>query len=140
MEYIKADIARWQSTDFVLGYEIRLSNNPFVDCETCKILAGKYPKSFLWSGWHDTCKCYITPIIEDYNSKERSEDRRNALRSALYGLEYSSPEPKNLIKYLPENFIKWFNENRDLLISQNPDWVKLNKELIDQSCQYYQIK
>lgn len=138
--YIKSDITRWQAMDFVLGYEICLSSNTSKDCGVCKILVGKYPKSFIWGGWHDGCKCHAVPIIEDYSSKERSEDRSNALRAALYGTEYEPPKPINSIKYLPENFIKWFNENSDLLISRSLDWVKINKELIDQSCQYYQIK
>jgi hypothetical protein len=42
-------VRRWQSLDFVVGYEIRRSNNPDQMCEQCKQLAGKYPKSFIWA-------------------------------------------------------------------------------------------
>lgn len=57
------DIERWQRLDFVLGYEIKRSNNSDKECEMCSKLTGKYPKSYMWTGWHDGCKCYITPIM-----------------------------------------------------------------------------
>lgn len=54
--YMTADYERWQQLDFVVGIEIKLSNNhtlngvPFTDI--CDDLKGRYPKDFKFTGWH----------------------------------------------------------------------------------------
>lgn len=54
--YMTADYERWQQLDFVVGIEIKLSNNhtlngmPFTDI--CDKLKGRYPKDFKFTGWH----------------------------------------------------------------------------------------
>ena len=59
MAYRASDHERWQAFDFVVGIEVRLSNNhtlngkPFYDI--CDELKGKYPKDFKFSGWHPFC-------------------------------------------------------------------------------------
>lgn len=61
--YRTADIDRWQSLDFVSGYEIKRSKHPF-PCKICDMMAGNYPKSFLWVGNHPNCRCYMIPIFK----------------------------------------------------------------------------
>ena len=67
MAYRKADNERWQQLFFVVGFEVKLSNNhsingvPFTDI--CDELAGKYPKTFVFTGWHPLCRCYTVPIL-----------------------------------------------------------------------------
>lgn len=49
-DYINRQIGDWQAMSFVIGYEIHLSNNRGQDHEMCRMLAGKYPKHFIWHG------------------------------------------------------------------------------------------
>ena len=62
MAYRTADITRWQQMDFIIGYEVKLSKNHPVN-DICDELAGKYPKTFVFKGWHPNCRCYIVPIL-----------------------------------------------------------------------------
>lgn len=62
MAYRFADQARWQKMDFILGYEVKLSaSHPEFDI--CDSMAGKYPKTFVFGGWHPQCYCYTVPIM-----------------------------------------------------------------------------
>lgn len=66
--YKLSENKRWASLDFVIGFEIKLSNNhtlngrPFID--VCDELKGKYPKSFQFYGWHPSCRCFQIPILK----------------------------------------------------------------------------
>lgn len=114
MAYRESDWLRWQQLDFVVGFEVKRSNRePVCECKLCERLVGKYPKWFKFKGWHPQCLCHAIPIIEDYNSKERSEDRRNALRAALYGTEYKKYVSPNTITDLPDEFKAWVSENME---------------------------
>lgn len=53
--YREADFTRWQQLDFVVGVEIKLSNNHPV-WDICDDLKGVYPKGFKWVGWHPNCR------------------------------------------------------------------------------------
>lgn len=68
MAYREADIQRWQTLDFVSGYEIKRSKHPY-PCQICDMMQGKYPKSFRWWGNHPNCRCYIVPIFKDEMAK-----------------------------------------------------------------------
>lgn len=57
MAYRAADFERWQQLDFVVGIEIKRSNNPY-PCIVCESMKGVYPKNFKWTGWHPNCRCY----------------------------------------------------------------------------------
>lgn len=76
MAYRKAEQERWQQFDFVLGYEIKLSgSHPAHD--VCDHLAGKYPKDFVWTGWHPNDMCYVVPILmseEEYFEEEEKQE------------------------------------------------------------------
>ena len=62
MAYRFADQDRWQRMDFILGYEVKLSNShPAYDI--CDSMVGKYPKTFSFGGWHPNCYCYTVPIM-----------------------------------------------------------------------------
>ena len=68
-----------QNNPLVIGFRIALSNNhttlvkgvptPFFDI--CDELAGDYPKSFLWTGWHPQCRCSMIPIPISESDFER---------------------------------------------------------------------
>lgn len=60
--YRYADEDRWQRMDFVVGIEIKKSNN-HPSNDVCDILCGKYPKDFKFSAFHPQCRCYVVPIL-----------------------------------------------------------------------------
>ena len=104
MAYRQAENLRWQQMDFVVGYEIKLSNNhtcngkPFQDI--CDILAGKYPKDFQWTGWHPLCRCYKIPILKTEEEFWEWDGRSEATTASV-----------NEVKDVPDAFKKWINEN-----------------------------
>lgn len=117
MAYRESDNLRWQQLDFVVGFEVRLSNNhtlngvPFVDmCDACE---GKYPKWFKFVGWHPQCRCHAVPIMEDFYSQGRSDDRVNRLKSALNGTEYKKYVSKETITDVPDGFKQWVKNNAE---------------------------
>lgn len=115
LAYKEADQLRWQQLDFVVGYEIKLSNNhtlngePFVDI--CDKLAGKYPKSFKFKGWHPQCRCLVVPILQD--REEFNDDELADLKSALNGKEYQKYASKNTVTDVPDSFKEWIHENAE---------------------------
>lgn len=115
MAYRESDQLRWQQLDFVVGFEVKLSNNhtlngvPFVDI--CDELVGKYPKNFKFKGWHPQCRCIATPILQDRD--EFNDDELAELRAALKGTEYKKLESRNKVTDLPEGFKKWVENNAE---------------------------
>lgn len=115
LAYKEADQLRWHQLDFVVGYEIKLSNNhtlngkPFVDI--CDELVGRYPKSFKFKGWHPQCRCLAVPILQD--REEFNNDELADLKSALNGTEYQKYASKNAVTDVTDNFKKWISENQE---------------------------
>jgi hypothetical protein len=69
--YRDAEWQSYQNNPLVKKYRINLSSNHtttttegdiVVIHDICDELAGVYPKSFKWHGWHPQCRCYMTPI------------------------------------------------------------------------------
>jgi hypothetical protein len=63
MAYRSAEQERWRQLDFVVGYEVKRSGREY-PCEVCSSFAGKYPKDFVFVGWHPSCRCYVVPILK----------------------------------------------------------------------------
>lgn len=109
MSYRDSDSLRWGKLDFVVGFEVKLSNNhPVTDI--CNDLMGKYPKSFIFKGWHPQCRCYMVPILQDpdeFDANELSE-----LRSAFKGEEYNQYVSKKAVADVPDNFKSWMAKNQ----------------------------
>ena len=130
MAYREADRLRWTKLDFVVGFEVKLSNNhtlngePFRDI--CDDLAGKYPKWFVYKSWHPQCRCFAIPILSDPN--EFKADELNELRAAIKGTEYRKYSSKNEIKDVPEAFKRWAAENQERVdrLKSTPYFIKDN--------------
>lgn len=110
VSYAEADFERWQRLDFVIGYEVRLSNNhtcnghPFTDI--CDELAGKYPKWFKFTKWHPQCRCVCL---------------------AIFGDDPGAGE----VRDVPPNFKQWVTDNkprldRSIKKGTAPYWVRDN--------------
>lgn len=130
MAYRTADYIRWQQLDFVVGIEIRLSNNhtlngvPFEDI--CDFLKGKYPKDFKFVGWHPHCRCHVVTILK--TPEEMAEDNRRIMAG-----QSVSTRSVNTVGDVPEQFNTWVEDNKErakgwssmpYFIRQNPQYVQ----------------
>jgi hypothetical protein len=125
MAYRASEQDRWKRMDFVVGYEITRSKRKF-DCSICESLKGKYPKDFVFNGWHPQCRCVVLPILatEDEFIKAQQnilDGKESALRSV------------NEIKRPHEGFYKWWDNNKDRVESATvmPYWVQDNIDIIN---------
>jgi len=99
--YRESDYERWQKLNFIIGYEIQISNRSSTVCPVCQALKGKYPKEFKFIGWHPQCRCVCIPIMGE--------------------------EPIDM----PENFKEWIHKNGNKINPDNPpEWYRDNKDII----------
>ena len=94
MAYRSAEQQRWRQLDFVVGYEIKMSGSHPVH-DVCDELAGKYPKDFVWNGWHPNCMCYEIPILKTEDEFYSEDDKPSV----------------NEVTDVPEEFKDWCTEN-----------------------------
>ena len=110
MAYRESDWQRWQSLDFVVGFEIHRSNHePLCECEICEKLVGRYPKTFKFKGWHPQCMCYATPILMDEETFDENE--LGDLKAALRGTTYKHQQSKNAVPDVPDGFKAWVKDH-----------------------------
>lgn len=125
MSYRMSDFERWQKQPFVVGVEIRLSDNhPKFDI--CDLLAGKYPKWFNWTGWHPQCMCYVVPIM----MTDEEFDRYVDLLAEGKEVDFVSV---NAVTKLPEQFTQYLQDNAEKLkgLKNKPYWMRDNEEAIN---------
>lgn len=108
--YRTADQLRWENLDFVVGYEVKLSGRHPVE-DICDHLKGRYPKTFVFKGWHPQCLCYVVPILMDMD--EFNTDELNELKAALKGTEYKQFSSRNTVSDVPQGFKDWVDSNTD---------------------------
>lgn len=99
MAYRTSDYERFNTFDFVVGFEVHLSNRGS-SCPVCNSLKGKYPKDFKFIGWHSNCRCYVTSILSTEN--EFFNFLNNDLDSINSENEVKKPH-KRYFEYLKEN-------------------------------------
>ena len=110
MAYRESDWQRWQSLDFVVGFEIHRSNHePLCKCDTCAKLVGRYPKTFKFKGWHPQCMCYATPVLMDEETFDENE--LGDLKAALRGTTYKHQQAKNAVSDVPDGFKAWVKDH-----------------------------
>lgn len=101
MAYRTAENERWKQLDFVVGYEIKLSNT-HPEHDICDTLAGKYPKDFVWTGWHPLDRCYKVPILKTEEEFWEWDGRNEVSTTSV-----------NEVKDVPDGFKKWVLENQE---------------------------
>lgn len=110
MAYRESDFLRWQSLDFVVGFEIHRSNHePLCKCDLCERLVGRYPKTFKFKGWHPQCMCYATPILMD--EETFNENELGDLKAALRGTTYKKQQAKSTVTDVPQGFKDWVKDH-----------------------------
>ncbi|MDV3750649.1 hypothetical protein CMU19_04480 [Elizabethkingia anophelis] len=107
--YHSANYEKYNEFDFVVGIEVKLSNNP-LHCPMCESLAGKYPKDFKFTGWHPQCRCTSIPILKtieemDRDNKLIASGKEPYLRSSN---KVFNP-PKGFVVYVTNNYENLLN-------------------------------
>lgn len=128
--YRTSDHLRWQQMDFVVGIEIKLSNNhtlngvPFMDI--CDTLAGKYPKDFKFTGWHPHCRCYAVTVLK--TEEEMAEDTQRILDG-----QNPKKDSMNTVSDVPAVFKGWVEEHADRIENAQklPYFIKDNKKRVE---------
>lgn len=99
MSYRAAEQARWRNLDFVKGIEIKTSgSHPKEDM--CDILAGKYPATFNWYGWHVNCMCYAIPIIMSEEEYWSGKQQTNTMPGNFDGWMRQNSNKVNKSSYI----------------------------------------
>ena len=121
MAYRTADITRWQQMDFIIGYEVKLSKNHPVN-DICDELEGKYPKAFVFKGWHPNCRCYIVPILCT------GEELEQLTEMILRGENTQGFTPAGIVDDVPDKFKGWIDNNTERIeaASSLPYFIKDN--------------
>lgn len=117
--YRTAEQERWKQMDFVVGYKIKPSDTNHPKFDICDILAGNYPKDFIWTGWHPLCRDYKVAIL-------MTEDEFFS----------GAKESKNEVKDVPDAFKQYIGTNAWKIQQARkkgtePYFIRDNKELID---------
>ena len=135
MAYKTADWERWQRLDFVVGIRIGLSNNHTIKnskgeeeplTDICDELAGDYPKTFKFVGWHPNCRCMVTPILQ--SPQEMHQARRERLRAIMNDEAYKAQPSAATVTDVPAGFtahVKAIAERSKRWKSQ-PFWIRDN--------------
>ncbi len=104
--YRTADHNRWNALPFVLGIEVRISNNHPV-ADICDTFDGKrFPKEFKFTGWHPWCRCYAVSVLAS------QEEMDAYTRAIIAGEDVSNWKFKGQIDKMPEEFNQWMKDNR----------------------------
>jgi hypothetical protein len=124
MAYRSAEQARWQQFDFVVGYEIKTTQNGRHVEDICDTLAGKYPKDFQWTGWHPQCMCYRIPILktEEEFWATNSEDSTSSI---------------NEVKDVPERFKDWITKTALMPLKNAVQRLISSRIIKDTSMKHY---
>ena len=118
MAYRFSDQERWQQLDFVVGYEVKLSNShPAYDI--CDEMAGEYPKTFKFGSWHPNCRCYTVPILAKQEAFVESLTKDTLITGH--------------VKAIPGRAAKHIGNNTKKLqgLNSTPYWMKDNFTLKD---------
>lgn len=106
MAYRSADHERWGNLPFVLGIEIRTSNNHPVE-DICDELMGRFPKEFKFIGWHPWCRCYAVAILAI--QKEMDE----YTKALMNGEDVTGWKFTGEVKEMPEQWNTWMEANAE---------------------------
>lgn len=108
--YRTSDHLRWQQMDFVVGIEVKLSNNHTLNgvafTDICDQLKGKYPKDFKFTGWHPRCRCHAITVLKTEEEMEQDTarilDGKNPTKTSV-----------NTVQNVPPAFKSWVEDHAD---------------------------
>lgn len=120
MAYRMADSERWAKQWFVVGILVSLGHRHAV-YDVCDHMVGRYPKDYVFLGFHPNCWCVATPIL----CSEAEQDRMNEYRMGLR----ANPPKLRTVNKMPKEALMWVKMNKDRIAGwQNlPYWLQDNK-------------
>lgn len=127
--YRTADYDQYQELPFVIGIEIKLSNNHPVP-DICDDLAGMYPKDFKWTGWHPNCRCYQVPVLA------KMKDVAKMVDAILDDEDPEGVECEGTVTELPDNFKQWAWKNKERMMEASergtlPYFIRDNQQRVE---------
>lgn len=125
--YRTADYERWQQLDFVVGIEIKLSNN-HPEPDICDDLKGRYPKDFKFTGWHPHCRCHVETILK--TPDELMADNRRIMEGGK-----PSETSANTVTDVPQAFTDWVEANRERMAAAKslPYFIRDNSKYVERT-------
>ena len=108
--YHHANFERWRKEPFVIGIMIELSPQHPVE-DMCDDLAGRYPKDFVFAGWHPQCLCMSNPITI------QGEEKAEFYRRLAAGEDMSNWHSKYEVKDIPDEAKAWIAANHEKFIA-----------------------
>lgn len=125
--YRTADYERWQQFDFVVGIEIKLSNN-HPEPDICDDLKGRYPKDFKFTGWHPHCRCHVETVLK--TPDELMSDNRRIIEGGK-----PTETSVNTIKDVPQAFTDWVESNRERMAAAKslPYFIRDNAKYVERT-------
>lgn len=123
--YHSSSYEKYNEFDFVVGIEVRLSNN-LAHCPFCQSMAGKYPKDFKFTGWHPQCRCSTIPILKTQDELQRDND-------ALAEGKAINPSSVNEVKTPNKTFMDYIALNKDKIegLKNKPYFFTDNQKYIN---------
>ena len=121
MSYRTAEQERWKQYDFVVGYEVKTTQNGHHVEDMCDMLSGKYPKTFKFTGWHPMCMCYCIPILKTEDEFWSLDDDAKSI---------------NEVTDMPQGFKDWIRDNSDRIEAAEkrgnlPYFIRDNKDDVE---------
>lgn len=125
--YRTADYERWQQFDFVVGIEVKLSNN-HPEPDICDDLKGRYPKDFKFTGWHPHCRCHVETVLK--TPDELMADNRRIIDG-----EKPTETSANTVKDVPQAFTDWVERNRERMTAAKslPYFIRDNSKYVERT-------
>ncbi len=108
--YHHANYERWQLEPFIIGIQIDLSPQ-HTEPDMCDELKGRYPKDFLFAGWHPQCLCMSNPITI------QGEEKKEFYRRLAAGEDMSNYVSPNRVKDVPKGFHDYVDKMHDKMVS-----------------------
>lgn len=130
MAYRRAEQERWKQFDFVLGYEVKLTQNGRHVPDICDDLVGKYPKDFKFVGWHPNCYSDDSEVLTNHGwklfRKVNYDDLILSLIPQTRNVEWA--EIIDIQCYESSGtMVHFFNKTLDCLVTPEHRMVYLNK-------------
>lgn len=125
--YRTADYERWQQFDFVVGIEIKLSNN-HPEPDICDDLKGRYPKDFKFTGWHPHCRCHVETVLK--TPDELIADNRRIMEGGK-----PTETSVNTVADVPQAFTDWVEANRERMTAAKslPYFIRDNSKYVERT-------
>lgn len=126
--YRSADYDNWKEFDFVTGIKVQTSQSNHEVGDICDELAGVYPKTFKFTGWHPQCRCHAIPLMKTREEMAKDDERI---------LDGKEPLPsKNEVKELPKNFKDWVADNKERIekadaMGKTPYFINDNRAMLN---------